>query len=152
MTPDQIQRQDADQLRILAIAFRIVGALCAICVNFAWIHVFIGIAAIMHPEMTSASVNGPNRTTTGSMPVGPAAGTAFGGMFIVAGLTIILFGFVLGIFGFRAAKAMDERRNWNLCFGTSIAFMVVQPIGLVLGILSLIVLSRPSVKQLFPPT
>ena len=146
MTPDALQRQDEAQLKSLAVAFRVVGGLCAFCVNFAWLHVIVGFVTILGGTITPVEVaNSPSRAS-----MAPAALSAtFGGVFIFIGLLVIATGYTVGYFGFRAAKGIETSQNWNLCFGTSIAFMLFQPIGLVLGILSLIVLNRPSVRQMF---
>ncbi len=128
---------------MLATAFRVVGGLCALCVNFAWIHVFVGVASFFTGVGLSTSPSAKNDMAGG------VAASAFGVIFVFAGLAVILSGYAMGYFGFRAAKAMENRREWKLCFGTSIAFMLFQPLGLALGILALIVLSRPTVKETF---
>jgi len=146
MTPDPLQKQDIDHLSSLAIGFRIVGALCAICVNFAWIHVVVGLTTMLGTSLAPATTSRPNDPETAMTPI---IGTAFGGIFVIVGLAVILGGYAMGFYGFKAAKALEQRRDWKLCFGVSIAFMLFQPLGLVLGILALIVLSRTSVKQAF---
>ncbi len=146
MNPDQVQKQDDDNLRSLAVGFRVVGALCAICVNFAWIHVIVGLITMIGgniPIKSTGQANAQGAAMTGAMS------SAFGGIFVFAGLAVIIGGYVMGYFGFRAAKAIETRTQWNLCFGTSIAFMLFQPLGLVLGILALIVLHRPGVRSSF---
>lgn len=130
---------------MLALAFRIVGGLCAFCVNFAWIHVIIGFLTMFGAGSGQLSSGKPDSMS-------PAFGTAFGGVFVLAGLLVIASGYVMGYFGFRAAKALENRTQWKLCFGVSIAFMLFQPLGLILGILALIVLSRPTVKEAFGQT
>lgn len=133
--------QDDEQLRLLATGFRIVGGLCALCVNFAWIHVIVGLMTIF------GSASG---TMNPSDKAGQAIGASFGGIFVFAGLLVIASGYVMGYFGFKAAKAIENRIQWSLCFWTSIAFMLFQPLGLVLGILAIIVLNRPTVRATFP--
>lgn len=141
----QVQRQDIDNLNSLAIGFRVVGGLCALCVNIAWIHVFLGIATMFGAGITAAS---PKSNASDSV-FASMFGTAFGGMFAVIGLAVILSGYAVGYYGFKAAKALEQQREWKLCLGVSIAFLFFQPVGLVLGILALIVLNRPSVRDLF---
>ena len=133
--------QDADHLKSLAVAFRVVSGLCAVCVNFAWIYVVVGILSIVSPPASVHSTRNDQATFT----------AGFGAVFIFIGFFILAAGYVVAYFGFKTAKSMDQRTNWNLCFGTSIALMLFQPIGLILGIFSLIVLNRPSVKEMFNP-
>lgn len=141
----QVQRQDIDHLNSLAIGFRVVGGLCALCVNIAWIHVFVGLATMFGFGMSTASSNArPSDSAFAWL-----FGTAFGGLFAFIGLFVILAGYAMGYYGFRAAKALELHREWKLCFGVSIAFLLFQPLGLVVGILALIVLNRPSVRDLF---
>lgn len=148
MTDDRIRQQDSDNLKSLALAFRIVGGLCALCVNFAWFHVILGFSIIFGDPAGFTATNSANRPATDAA-ASAAVGTAAGGIFVIAGMIVLLMGYAMGFFGFRAAKAMDNRQHWNLCLGTSIAFLLFQPLGLVLGVLAIIVLNRPTVRELF---
>lgn len=127
---------------MLAIGFRVVGGLCALCVNFAWIHVFVGLATILGGAGAAASNSQANLA-------GGVATSAFGGIFVFAGMFVILLGYAMGYYGFRGAKALESCRDWNLCFGTSIAFLLFQPLGLALGIFAIIVLNRTTVRTAF---
>ena len=131
---NHLTQQDPEQLRSLAIAFRVVCGLAATCVNVAWFHVFIGFQI----------ANTPSRSKSSDV-IAPI----FGYFFSTIALSMILGCYVVAYFGFKTASALEERRNWKICMGTSIAVLFAQPLGTVLGILSLIVLHRPSVKQSF---
>lgn len=146
MTVDTIQKQDEDNLRSLAIGFRVVGGLCALCVNFAWLHVIVGFVTMIGGNIPVKSTSQSGAQSTAMTGV---LSTTFGGVFVIVGLVAIIGGYVMGYFGFKAAKALETRKNWKLCFGTSIGFMLFQPLGLILGMFAMIVLHRPTVRGSF---
>jgi hypothetical protein len=135
MTLMQTDTQDAEQLDNLSLAFKVVGALHAVCVNVFWFHVIAGIA-VMNAES-------PSR---GEMPIPQ---DLFGGVFVLVSLSAIVFGITVGVLTWRAGTFLADRKNHTYCVVLSAVNLLFQPIGLILGILALIVLNRPSVKAIF---
>ncbi|HLO99838.1 MAG TPA: hypothetical protein VK171_14685 [Fimbriimonas sp.] len=128
-------RADSDLLRSLAIGFKIMG----------WIH---GIGACVGLGFLLASA-----VTTASGFLSPQSdfGASLGGGVLLA-LIGILAAFVPVLYlvtSLKTARFLEERRRWGYCFGTSILWLLVQPAGLVLGIIAIVLLHRPSIRQSF---
>ena len=76
-------------------------------------------------------------------------GTFFGVLFVVLPAIIILCGWTLAVLLFIAGRCLARRKRHLFCLviaGISCLFM---PFGTVLGVFTIVVLSRPSVKALF---
>lgn len=138
MFPPPLSAQDADHLRLLSIFHYVVAGIMALFSLFPVIHLVMGVAIITGYM--------PMNDQDGGEPMDPRLVgwffVAFAGAFIVAGLT--LAGFMA-----YAGRCLAQRRRHLLCVvvaGISCCFM---PFGTVLGVFSLIVLTRPSVKQGF---
>ena len=81
---------------------------------------------------------------------GRGAGPVFmGSVFIaIAVVTMVLFwGMALCLF--YSGRFLGQHRRHNYCFVVAIVCCLVPPYCTVLGILTLVVLSRPSVRDLF---
>lgn len=134
--PSDPMERDLGQLRLLAIFHYVVAAIGAVFACFPLIHVFIGIMMMVRPEM---------------MPEGSSAAqpawlgfffAAFGGMFVLAGWAAAVCTFISGRF-----LARRRRRMFSFVLGAILcAFM---PFGTILGIFTIIVLSRESVQRLY---
>ena len=107
--PFEATPQDINQLRQLAIGFRVMGALCATCVNVLWVHFALGLTMLNDGHVRG---NG-----------GP--GILFGALFSLFALALIVAGWVVGYLGFRTARFLEARRHWNFCFGMSIVYLLV---------------------------
>lgn len=78
--------------------------------------------------------------------------TEMGLIFILIGALFFLAGEVMASCVIHAGSFLKQRRNYRFCFVTSCILCVLFPIGTVLGIFTLLVLSRDSVKQLYGRT
>lgn len=90
-------------------------------------------------------VSGKMPATPGSPP--PPA--AMGWMFVVFAAAIIVLGWTLAICLVVAGTLLKRRRGYLFCLITAGAACMVQPFGIILGIFTIVVLIRPSVKALF---
>lgn len=138
MSTSPLSAQDADHLRLLSIFHYVVAGITALFSLFPLIHLVMGLAMVTgHLPMESEQGNEPfDPRLFGWFFV------AFAGAFIAAGLT--LAGFMA-----YAGRCLVQRRRHVLCMvvaGISCCFM---PFGTVLGVFTLIVLLRPSVKAAF---
>jgi hypothetical protein len=127
--------EDEDQLRLLSVFFYILGGLSALCACIPFIHLAVGIALV-----------------TGSLPMpqnGPQPPAMFGWLFIVLASTFIIVGWAYGIGMVIAGRQLQRRRAYVFCLVMAALSCLNMPLGTVLGILTLIVLLRPSVKLLF---
>jgi len=126
--------QDVNHLSLLSIFYYVVAAFAGIFSCIPFIHVGLGIA------MISGAFDG----STGEAP--PAF---IGWLFITIGLFIILMGATYTVLLVLTGRYLAARRRYTFCIviaGISCAFM---PFGTVLGIFTIIVLSKPQVKALF---
>ena len=127
--------QDLEHLRLLSIFHYVVAAFSGLCSLFPLIHLGIGIAML-----------------TGRFPDGqrpdPSLGFVawifilFAGAVIVCGLT---FAFCL----FLAGRYLANQRHYTFCLVMAGLACMFMPFGTVLGVFTIIVLIRPSVKELF---
>jgi zinc transporter ZupT len=72
-----------------------------------------------------------------------------GGMFALMGVAITILAWAMGVAMFLSGRWLAEHRNWTFCFVVACLSLLNQPLGTILGIFTLIVLARPSVKVLF---
>lgn len=129
-------KQDQDHLNLLVILFRVFGGLSFLGICFGGFYLFIGIMATTNPSIFEPK-NGINQTAMMST------------MFIVIGSIASLLSAVMGIMFFVAANWIRDRRNWTGIFVMSVIACLNVPLGTVLGVFSLTVLTRESVKTLF---
>ena len=119
---------------MLALGFRIHGGLVA---------AFGGCYALLGPMWFSMMRSLPKSKPQELPP------TQFFGV-----MAVFLGGFValtltLAVLSFLAASRVDARRGHTFVVVVACLSLLMQPLGTVLGILALILLSRPSVKALF---
>ena len=127
--------QDADQLYLLSIFHYIVGGLTVLLSLFPLIHLAIGLMIIYSPQ------------TFGNGRVGPPA--FFGWFFVIFATVCICFGLSLAGCMLATGHFIAQRKNYTFCFVIACIECILMPFGTILGIFSILVLSRESVKQLF---
>jgi len=126
--------QDLEHLRILSVFHYVVGGLAAFFACFPLFHFLTGLAlAVGWFENED--------------PVLPAIGIffmVFAGAFIVAGWAFAVCLIVAG-------RRLAARRDYMFCLVMAGIACIFIPFGTVLGVFTIMVLMRPSVKQLFEP-
>lgn len=124
---------DYEHLKWLSIGFFVYAGLTALFACFPFIHLFVGIA------MVSGSFDdGKN-----------APPAAFGWFFIGIASVAILLGFTLAVCNFLAGKYLKQQTHYTFCFVIAVINCMFAPFGTVLGVFTIIVLLRESVKTLF---
>ncbi len=123
--------QDEEHLRLLSIFHYVVGGIAGFFACFPIIHLTIGIAIL-------AGAMGRE---------GPPP--AFGLLFVMMALIFITGGWTLAICLIVAGKRLARRTNYKFCFVIACISCAIMPYGTVLGVFTIIVLVRPTVKQLF---
>ncbi|WP_203257916.1 hypothetical protein [Hyunsoonleella ulvae] len=73
----------------------------------------------------------------------------FGWIFTIIGGIGILFCIVLGILNLMASKYIKEQKNYNFIFGLAIVNCLTGILGILLGVFTLIELTKPDIKALF---
>jgi len=127
--------EDLEHLRLLAIFHYVVAILAGLFSLFPIIHLAIGIAA----------VTGHLDHEHGGTPM-PAL---FGWMFIVFAGAMMMLGFAFAICLFLAGRSLAHRKRYLFCLVVACVACMFMPFGTILGVFTIIVLLRPSVKQLF---
>ena len=127
--------QDLEHLRLLSIFHYVVGGMIALFSCIPIIHVVLGIVMVAAP-----AVFGP-----GAQRPPPFIGF----LFIVIGGGIILFGWTLAALVIFAGRCLAQHTRYVYCLVIAALSCLFMPVGTVLGVFTIIVLMRPSVKGLF---
>jgi len=127
--------QDVEQLRLLAIFHYIVAVVSALLSFFPIIYLAIGIAA----------VTGHLNNRPGEEPMS----ALFGWFFIAFAACWMILGFAFAICLLLAGRFLVRRRHYLFCLVMACMACMFMPFGTVLGVFTIIVLIRPSVKELF---
>ncbi len=132
--------QDQEHLRLLSIFHYVVAGLSALFACIPLVHLTLGLFFIF----ASDKMTGPGQ------PPPPAF---IGWFFVILAAGFILAGWTFAICVLYAGRCLAKRKRLLFCqvmAGIECAFM---PFGTVLGVFTLLVLTRASVKPLFgePP-
>ncbi|MEE9398710.1 MAG: hypothetical protein V3V23_00400 [Dehalococcoidales bacterium] len=129
---------DEEQLRLLSIFHYIVGGLAALFSCIPIIHLSIGIAIVLGAFEGGHCSDGP-----------PAV---LGYIFIIFSGLFIACGWAFAICLIAAGRCLSRKRRYVFCLVMAAIGCVFMPFGTVLGVFTIIVLMRPSVKELFAAT
>jgi hypothetical protein len=127
--------QDVEHLRLLSIFHYVVGGVATLFACFPCIHLFVGIAL----------ASGALEPRPGEEPVS----TFVGWILIAVATTIILIGWTLAMMVVVAGRFLARHTHYTYCFVMAAIECFFMPFGTVLGVFTIIVLIRPSVKALF---
>ncbi len=130
---------DSANLKSLAIAFRIIGVLYGL--GLIVVPIIFGLVQYLMVASQNATTGPQDAQAMPSAQIFPV------GILVIS--VFVLAGFLSIWLCFKAARSMERKENWGLCIGVSIFFLSLQPLGLILGILALIVLNRSEVRQAF---
>lgn len=121
---------DEEHLQILSAFHYIVGAIVALFSCFALIYVAIGISAFNH-----GNASGPPLFV--------------GGIFLAIGGVLLIVGWVYAACLLATGRFLTQRRAYTFCFVISLFSCLFAPFGTILGIFTILVLVKPSVKMQF---
>ena len=122
-------KEDEQYLKLLSVFHYVVGGLAACFACIPLIHLSIGIAMLV-----------------GAIDDAPEFVGAF--MVLIA-IFAILAGWTLAVCIIIAGRCLAKRRRYMFCLVMAAISCVFMPFGTVLGVFTIIVLMRPSVKELF---
>jgi hypothetical protein len=131
---------DAQHLRLLSIFHYVVGGLTALFACFPLIHLGLGLAMLFSPEFF--------HTKPGEQPPPQAIGwlfTCIGGLMFLAGQAMAVCTVVAGRF-------IARRKRYWFIFVMACIECAFFPFGTVLGVFTIVTLSRETVKRLFGVT
>jgi hypothetical protein len=126
-------------LRLLSIFHYVVGGLVALVSSLFLLYVAIGVAMLTH----SAGFVG---TAKGSADGPP---TVVGVFFVVLGGVAVLLGWTMGALAVVAGRSIAQRRRHTLCIVVASLLCMFMPFGTLLGVFTLILLTKPYVRQQF---
>ena len=124
--------QDIEQLKLLTIFHYVVAGMAALVACIPFMHFFMGLAL---------ATGALGDSDPGSRPVGFGI-MAFAAFFIVAGW---IFAALVAF----AGRSLQTRRRYTYCLVMAGIECIFMPAGTVLGVFTIIVLVRDSVKTLF---
>jgi hypothetical protein len=128
---------DQSNLETLSIFYFIIAGLQALFACFGLLYVLFGVL------IGFAGMAGANRP-------GDAGAAAVGaGMFICFGVVFILLAGTIAFLNYKTGRSLRARRNLTLCYVMAIIHCLLFPLGTILGVFTLVVLNRPSVKASF---
>jgi hypothetical protein len=126
--------QDGEHLRLLSVFHYVFGGVTAFFGCFPILYVVIGIADL-------AGQFGHGHRPPGS--------DAFGWMFVILGGTMVLLAWSLAAAMMRCGWNLAARRAYRSCQIVAVMECVLIPFGTLLGVFTIIVLMRPSVRKAF---
>ncbi len=126
---------DEENLRLLSIFHYVCAGLAALFACFPIFLLILGLVLLFSPKSFGPSNSQP---------------PAFVGIFFIifAGIFILL-GWAFAICLAYAGRCLGQRKNYTYCLVMAGVACMFMPFGTILGIFSIIVLLRPTVKALF---
>jgi len=121
--------EDEQYLKLLSVFHYVVGGLFA-CIPL--IHLTIGIAILV-----------------GAIDDGPAFSSFLGVLVVAMAMVIISLGWTLAVCIIIAGRCLAKRKHYMFCLVMAAIACIFMPFGTVLSVFTIIVLMRPSVKELF---
>ena len=125
---------DLQHLKILSVLYYVMAGLLVFVGLFFSIYIIFGVFF-----MAADIPHGANEPP-------PAL---FGGIFALIGLVFMLFFWLLAFGAFWAGRSLGRHRSHTFCMVVAALMLLWMPLGTVLGVFTIIVLMRDSVKQLF---
>jgi|SRR4029077_11489724 hypothetical protein len=132
--------QDAEHLRLLAIFHYVVAGLAALFSFFPLLYTTIGTIFIF------AARHGTPKPGEELPP------EFLGWIFVVVGVLLFLLGIAMAICVLIAGRCLSRRRCYSFALVMACIECLFIPFGTILGVFTIIALSRESVKELFAAT
>jgi hypothetical protein len=125
--------KDIEHLRLLAIFHYVLAGLAALGGCFTCLYIVIGMALV-----------------SGSAGTGPGpAEPAIGWMFVAIGTTFLILALAFAVGLAIAGRLLQRCRGYLFCMVMAAIACAWTPFGTILGVFTIFVLVRPSVKELF---
>jgi len=128
--------QDEEHLKLLSIFHYVAGGITGVIACFPIMHLLMGLV-ILVAGLGEAS--GDDK-----FPV-----LLIGLIFILIPGFIILCGWAFAVCLIIAGSFLAQRKRYTFCFVVACISCLLMPYGTVLGVFTIIVLMRPTVKELF---
>ncbi len=128
--------QDQEHLRLLSIFHYVVGGVGCLFACMPLLHMIFGLVFIYSPDTFAGSA-------------GDAPPAFFGWLFFIMGLFFFLIGQAVSICIIVSGRFLAKRKRYLYSFIVGCIECIFIPFGTVLGVFTIIVLSRESVKVLY---
>jgi hypothetical protein len=135
-------KRDIEHLNLLSLFHYIRAGILALFVTlFGGYYVVIGVVLLVMPPPTAppGSAGGPP----------PEFLSVVGWLIVAIGAGALLLGYTMTVLTIIAGRCLARHRHWTFCFIVACVQCAEMPMGTVLGIFTILVLLRPSVKELF---
>jgi len=124
--------QDLEHLKLLSIFHYVAAGMAALFACIPFIHFFMGLAF-----------------ATGALGEAGAEGRPVGLVIMAIAAFIILAGWTFAVLIAFAGRNLRRRTNYTFCLVMAGIECIFMPVGTVLGVFTIIVLVRDSVKEMF---
>lgn len=124
--------RDAEHLDLLAVFHYVVAGLGALCSMIPLIHFFLGLG------LATGQLEGDD-------PVAQKVGV----FFVIIATCLILAGLTVSVLVVFAGRFLKQRRRYTYCLVIAAILCLMMPFGTVLGVFTIIVLMRDSVRGMF---
>jgi len=126
--------EDLSHLKILAICFYVKAGLTAMTALFFSIYIFFGVFIVAADIPRKANEPPPE---------------LLGGLVAGFGIVLMVIFFALAFLAFWAGRSLAKQKNYTFCIVIAALVCLSMPLGTILGVFTIIVLMRESVKAIF---
>jgi hypothetical protein len=134
-SPNLQQILDNEHLKLLSVFHYVVSGLAAFFACIPIIHLVVGLIFVFAPQSFGPGSNPP-----------PAL---IGWFFVAFASAFILLGWAFAVLVLIAGRFIARRKHHTFCFVAACVECLFMPFGTVLGVFTILVLNRQSVKELF---
>ena len=135
MSDPNLINRDEEHLRLLAIFHFVCAGFAALVACIPIIHLVLGLVLLLAPQIFGPGKDQPPQFV--------------GLMFVLFASVFILAGWTFAVLLAWAGRCLGRRKHHTFCFVMACVACLFQPFGAVLGVFTIIVLLRPSVKTQF---
>jgi len=129
--------RDTEQLNLLAIFHYVVAGLAALFSFFPLLYTTVGVIFILAARHGTAK------------PGGELPPEFLGWIFAVIGLVLFVIGIVMAILILITGRSLALRKHHSFALVMACIECLFVPVGTILGVFTIVVLSRESVRELF---
>jgi len=130
-----MSNEDSKNIDLLSMFHYILGGITALFSCIPFIHVFMGLAIASGKFFNEGNSSGPP-------PI-------FGWLFVVVGAIFILIGWSTAVCMIISGRKLKRRKNRIFCMVVASIECMFMPFGTILGVFTLIALSKDSIKEVF---
>ncbi|MCC6663870.1 MAG: hypothetical protein IT375_09005 [Polyangiaceae bacterium] len=127
--------KDLSELNLLSIFYFAMAGLTALTGSIPIVHVLLGLKMVSDPSFLGGGGPPP--------PFNP------GWLFVGVGALVIVISWTMAFLLLLSGLSLRAQRRYWMCFIVACVICLNVPLGTALGIFTLLVLNRPSVKEIF---